>query len=69
MTASLSLNDNLVDASEVKLEADGESGATFQLKNIIDGQLKIALEISDDLAIDNTAFAGLIHHVNCKSSW
>lgn len=59
VTASLSLNDNLVDASEVKLEAGGESGATFQLKDISDGRLKIELEISDDLAIDNSAYAGL----------
>ncbi len=59
VTASLSLNNNLVDASEVKLEADGESGATFQLKDVSDGQLKIELEISDDLALDNVAFAGL----------
>lgn len=59
VTASLSLNDNLVDASEVKLEPGGESGATFQLKDISDGQLKIELEISDDFAVDNVAFAGL----------
>ena len=59
VTASLSLNDQLIDASEVKLEAEGESGATFQLKDITDGRLKIALEIKDDLAIDNVAFAGL----------
>ncbi len=59
VTASLSLNDNLVDASEIKLEPDGESGASFQLKDVSDGQLKIELEITDDLAIDNVAFAGL----------
>lgn len=59
VTASLSLNDNLVDASEVKLEPGSESGATFQLKDISDGQLKIELEISDDFAVDNVAFAGL----------
>ena len=59
VTASLSLNDNLVDASEVKLEANGESGATFQLKDISDGQLKLELEISDDFSVDNIAYAGL----------
>ena len=59
ITASLSLNGNLVDASEVKLEAGGESGATFQLKDVADGQLKIELEITDDFAVDNIAFAGL----------
>ena len=59
VTASLSLNGNLVDASEVKLEANGESGATFQLKDVADGQLKIELEITDDFAVDNVAFAGL----------
>ena len=59
VTASLSLNGNLVDASEVQLEADGESGATFQLKDVADGQLKIELEITDDFAVDNVAFAGL----------
>lgn len=59
VTASLSLNGNLVDASEVKLEAGGESGATFQLKDVADGQLRIELEVTDDFAIDNVAFAGL----------
>ncbi len=59
VTASLSLNGNLVDASEVKLAPDGESGATFQLQGIDDGQLKIELEITDDLSVDNIAYAGL----------
>lgn len=59
VTASLSLNDQLVDASEVRIEADSESGASFQLNDVTDGRLKIELDISDDLALDNIAFAGL----------
>ncbi len=53
------MNDSLVDAAEVKLEAGGENGAAFQLKDITDGRLKLQLELTDDLAIDNVAFAGL----------
>ncbi len=59
ITASLTMNDSLVDAAEVKLEAGGENGAAFQLKDITDGRLKLQLELTDDLAIDNVAFAGL----------
>jgi hypothetical protein len=59
VTASISLNGHLVDASEVKLEPEGESGATFPLKDVTEGQLKIELEISDDFAVDNVAYAGL----------
>jgi hypothetical protein len=59
VTASLSLDDQLVDASEVKLDAEAESGATFQLSDVSQGRLKIELEVDDDLALDNIAFAGL----------
>ncbi|MCC6510261.1 MAG: BatA and WFA domain-containing protein [Pirellulaceae bacterium] len=59
VTASLTLNEQLVDASEVKLEANGESGATFQLKDVTEGRLKIELELTDDFSIDNIAYAGL----------
>lgn len=59
VTASLTLNDQLVDASEVKLDAEAENGATFQLKDVTEGRLKIELETSDDFAIDNIAYAGL----------
>lgn len=59
VTASLTLNNALVDASEVKVDALGESGATFQLKDVSDGELKIELEITDDFSLDNVAYAGL----------
>lgn len=59
VTATLSLNDKLVDASDIQLEPLGKSGATFQLKDVTDGRLKVELEISDDFALDNTAYAGL----------
>ncbi len=59
LTASLTVNDQLADASEVKLEPEAESGATFQLKDVTEGRLKIELEYSDDYALDNAAYAGL----------
>lgn len=59
LTASLYLNNQLVDASELALEPEGETGASFQLNEVEQGQLKIELGITDDFALDNVAFAGL----------
>lgn len=59
LTASLSFNDELVDASELTLEPEGETGASFQLNEVTEGRLKIELDISDDFSLDNVAYAGL----------
>jgi von Willebrand factor type A domain/Aerotolerance regulator N-terminal len=59
VTASLSMNDELVDASELTLEPESGDGVSFQLENISEGQLKLTLEADDDLKVDNVAFAGL----------
>ncbi|MGN6547569.1 MAG: vWA domain-containing protein [Aureliella sp.] len=59
LTASLYLNDELVDASELTLEPKGETGASFQLSEVEQGRLKIELGITDDFELDNTAYAGL----------
>ncbi len=58
-TASLLFNGNLVDASDVNLDAGAESGVAFQLKDISDGELMLQLDVADDLLIDNVAYAGL----------
>jgi von Willebrand factor type A domain/Aerotolerance regulator N-terminal len=58
-TASLTMDDNLVDASEVTLESESGDGISFQLDDVQEGRLKLALDVDDDLAMDNVAFAGL----------
>lgn len=59
LTASLSLDGQLLDAAEIKLAPDGENGASFSVENSSEGQLKLELDLPDDLKIDNTAYAGL----------
>ncbi len=58
-TASLSLNGELVDAADVTIEGGGGSGVSFEIGEVSEGQLQLALEIDDDLELDNRAFAGL----------
>ncbi|MFO1063320.1 MAG: hypothetical protein U0892_05570 [Pirellulales bacterium] len=36
-----------------------ESGASFQLKEVEEGRLKLDLEVQDDFVLDNSAYAGL----------
>lgn len=59
LNASLSMDGQLLDAAEVKLEPQGENGASFSVENSSEGQLKLELDVVDDLRIDNVAFAGL----------
>ncbi len=59
VTASLSLDGTLVDAVEVKLEAGGESGINFDVREATQGQLRLEIESDDDFQLDNVAYAGL----------
>lgn len=59
MTASLYLDDELVDATAVSIEAESNTGVSFELGAIEQAKLRLEIDIDDDLAFDNVAFAGL----------
>lgn len=59
VTASLSLNGELVDSTELSLDPGSGDGVTFPIENATDGQLKLELEAVDDFKADNIAYAGL----------
>ncbi|MEY4568198.1 MAG: hypothetical protein RLY14_3168, partial [Planctomycetota bacterium] len=59
VTTELLLDDNLIDASQTSLKPGSEEGVNFQIKNIDQGQLKLRIDVQDNLAIDNEAFATL----------
>jgi hypothetical protein len=56
---ALYLNDTLVDASKVKIPADGQAGVQFDLQNIDDGVLRLELNQQDSLSLDNKAYVAL----------
>lgn len=58
-TASLSLDGELIDASEVTVDGLAITGVSFEIQNLAQGELMLQLEFDDDLAADNVAFAGL----------
>lgn len=58
-TATLSLDGNFVDAERVSLQPGEETGVTFLLEIAEAANLQLALDLADDLPIDNTAFAGI----------
>ncbi|MEC8555855.1 MAG: BatA and WFA domain-containing protein [Planctomycetota bacterium] len=58
-TASLTLDGELIDASEVEIEAFATTGVNFEIQNLVEGQLQLELEYADDFPLDNAAFAGL----------
>lgn len=58
-TASLKLNDELVDATDVTIEGGQSSGVSFNIPEISAGRLTLELDVKDDFAPDNQAFAGL----------
>ncbi len=57
--ATLKLNDELVDANEVELEAGQTTGVSFSIHQVAEGRLALELDVVDDFAVDNRAFAGL----------
>jgi|688.fasta_scaffold02815_6 hypothetical protein len=59
VTTELLLDDNLIDASQTSLKPGSEEGVNFQIKNIDQGELKLRIDVQDNLAIDNEAFATL----------
>lgn len=56
---TLKLDGALVDASDVEIEPLSSTGVNFDLNDVAEGQFELQLEIDDDLALDNVAFAGL----------
>jgi hypothetical protein len=59
VSASLSLNGELIDSSELTLDPESGDGVTFPIENATEGQLKLELEADDDFKLDNIAYAGL----------
>ena len=58
-TATLSMNGEFLDAEAVELEPGDQTGLSFTVDSEESVTLKLELDIEDDLAIDNAAFAGL----------
>ncbi|MCA9133316.1 MAG: VWA domain-containing protein [Planctomycetales bacterium] len=58
-TASLTLDGQLVDATDISLAAGGSSGVSFELGDVSEGRLRLELEVDDDFQLDNVAYAGL----------
>lgn len=59
VSASLSLNGELIDSSDLRLDPESGDGVTFPIENATEGQLKLELEADDDFKADNVAYAGL----------
>lgn len=58
-TVSLSLDGELVDATDVTLEPVASTGVSFEIQNVSEGKLRLEVEYDDDFAVDNVAYAGL----------
>ncbi|WP_442511060.1 vWA domain-containing protein [Novipirellula sp. SH528] len=58
-TATLTLDDELLDASSVDLPVGEQAGLSFSIESEEAISLKLALDIKDDLAVDNVAYAAL----------
>jgi hypothetical protein len=58
-TATLSLDGDFVDAERVSLQPGEETGVTFLLEVAQAASLRLALDVTDDLSIDDIAFAGI----------
>ena len=54
---ALYLNDNLLDAAHVRLPPTGTGGAEFVMESVDEGTLRLEVQVADDLAVDNVAFA------------
>ena len=55
----LSLDGDLIDAHEVSVPAGAAGAVNFDLQELEEGQLKLALQHEDDLDLDNTAYTVL----------
>lgn len=58
-TASLELDEKLLDASTVTIEPNAETGLLFELSELEQGQLKLIVDYADSLSADNTAYAAI----------
>lgn len=58
-TASLYLNNSLVDAQRVELAPGQETGIQFDLEGVDNGSLKLELDHADALPLDNVAYAAI----------
>lgn len=58
-TATLTLDGEFYDATPVSLEPGDQTGLSFVLESESDATLELKLDVDDDLAVDNTAYAGL----------
>lgn len=56
---SLFLDDGLVDARKVSWEGGRPASTVFEVRGAPEGRLKVVLDVEDDLAVDNTAYAVL----------
>ena len=53
----LSLDGDLIDASNVSVPAGAAAGVNFDLQDLAEGQLQLQLQHDDHLQLDNTAYA------------
>lgn len=58
-TATLTRDGEFLDAANVELDPEEQTGLSFTIDSEESVTLKISLDIDDDLAVDNAAFAGL----------
>ena len=56
---SLFLDDNLLDASEVKVEPNGIGGTEFGFDSVEQGSLRVEVEHEDALQMDNIGYVGI----------
>jgi hypothetical protein len=58
-TASLYRGDLLLDAAEVSVAADGETGVSFTIPEADIGEIRLEIDYDDALPIDNVAYAAI----------
>ncbi|PHS12979.1 MAG: hypothetical protein COA78_07420 [Blastopirellula sp.] len=57
--ASLYYNGDLLDVSRVSIPEDGAAGVQFDLGTLEAGKIKLELDVKDDFALDNVAYAAI----------
>lgn len=58
-TVTLTLDGELVDAEAVDVPAGDETGVSFEIESLEAAELQLTLEVDDELAVDNVAYAAL----------
>lgn len=58
-TASLSLDGEFMDASNIAIDPNSSTGVSFSLADLGEGRMRLEIDVADDLDVDNVAFAGL----------